>query len=112
MPEWSHRAPFHRPRRAAETAGGCAETGDTTSTQPRRFFGSIPLDPDRAGLQVARIAEEILFELTRSDGADVKLTLEIEGRSPEGYSSDTVDVVRSNIRDLKFDPEKVGFEEE
>lgn len=99
-----------------ETAGTGEEnrrgSAGETNRQPRRFFGSIPLDPDRAGLQVAKIAEELLFELTRSDGAQVKLTLEIEGSAPKGYPSDTVDVVRSNIRDLKLDREKVGFEQE
>lgn len=39
-------------------------TTGTTQKRPRRFFGSITLDPDKAGLQVAKIAEEILFELT------------------------------------------------
>lgn len=86
--------------------------GEAGPRRPRRFFGSIPLDPDKAGLQVAKIAEEILFELTRADGAAVKLTLEIEASSPAGYPDDVVDVVRSNIRDLKIDAGDVGFEDE
>jgi hypothetical protein len=87
-------------------------TIDTTEKRPRRFFGSITLDPDKAGLQVAKIAEEILFELTRGSGATLKLTLEIEGSMANGYPDDVVDVVRSNIRDLKLDTGDVGFEEE
>lgn len=39
------------------------EPGDTKARKPRRFYGSISLDPNKAGLQVAKIAEEILFEL-------------------------------------------------
>jgi len=53
-------------------------SGEQIRRGPKRFFGSITLDPDRAGLQVAKIAEEILLELTRQNGAGLKLTLEIE----------------------------------
>lgn len=96
------------------TATGTDEQPDTGAAavgKLRRFFGSIPLDPDKAGLQVAKIAEEILFELSRADGATVTLTLEIEASSPVGYPEDIVDVVRSNVRDLKLDTADVGFEE-
>jgi hypothetical protein len=93
---------------------GSDEQAEFTKTQkrPRRFFGSVTLDPDKAGLQVAKIAEEILFELTRANGATLKLTLEIEGSMASGYSDDVINVVRSNIRDLKLDTSAVGFEEE
>jgi hypothetical protein len=83
----------------------------TTEKRPRRFFGSITLDPDKAGPQVAKIAEEILFELTRANGATLKLTLKIEGSMANGYPNDVVDVVRSNIRDLKLDIGDVRCEE-
>ncbi|MEQ8354149.1 MAG: DUF499 domain-containing protein [Kiloniellaceae bacterium] len=92
--------------------GGEPTPGGGGSKQPRRFFGSIPLDPDKAGLQVAKIAEEILFELERPGGATLKLTLEIEASASGGYPEDVVDVVRSNLRDLKIKPEDAGFEEE
>jgi predicted AAA+ superfamily ATPase len=99
---------------AGRRAGDSAQpaTGDSIKRLPRRFVGSITLDPDRAGLQVAKIAEEILFELTRSNSSTLKLTLEIEASAATGYPDDVVDVVRSNIRDLKLDASKVGFEEE
>jgi hypothetical protein len=86
-------------------------TAQQIKRRPKRFFGSITLDPDRAGLQVAKIAEEILFELTRADGS-LKLTLEIDASSARGYPDDVVDVVRSNIRDLKINPGEAGFEDE
>jgi hypothetical protein len=85
---------------------------DSAQKRPRRFFGSITLDPDKAGLQVAKIAEEILFELTRGSGATLKLTLEIDGSMLNGYPDDVVNVVRSNIRDLKLDASQLGFEED
>jgi Protein of unknown function (DUF499)/Swt1-like HEPN len=86
--------------------------GPGDQRRPKRFFGSITLDPDKAGLQVAKIAEEILFELGRPKGAKLILTLEIEGSAADGYPDDIIDVVRSNIRDLKLDVNTIGFEEE
>jgi len=95
-------------------SGGVSQpqSGEAKGRRPRRFFGSIPLDPDRAGLQVAKISEEILFELSRPNGARLRVTLEIDAWTPEGYPDDVVEVVRANIRDLKLDAESVGFEEE
>ncbi len=93
-------------------AGGEERSPEDGTRQPRRFYGSIPLDPDKAGLQVAKIAEEILFELGRPPGATLHLTLEVEASAPDGYPDDVVDVVRANIHDLKLDPGKLGFEDE
>jgi len=97
---------------AKPIGGERSELGDTSSRTPRRFYGSISLDPDKAGLQVAKIAEEILFELGRPYGANLRLVLEVEASAPEGYPDDVVDVVRANIRDLKLDASKVGFEDQ
>ena len=98
------------PRGKAD-GNGQPETTGTTEKRLRRFFGSITLDPDKAGLQVAKIAEEILLS-DSSNGATLKLSLEIEGSMATGYPDDVVDVVRSNIRDLKLEFSEVGFEEE
>jgi hypothetical protein len=95
-----------------QISGAAPGSVDGGQRRPRRFFGSITLNPDNPGLQVAKIAEEILFELTRPRGAELRLTLEIEGSADDGYPDDVVDVVRSNLRDLKIDMGEVGFEEE
>ncbi|WP_417729060.1 DUF499 domain-containing protein [Roseovarius sp.] len=99
-------------RRDLPGGGTPASAGEKTSRQPKRFYGSITLDPDRAGLQVAAIAKEILFELGRPEGSLLKITLEIEATAAAGYPDDVVGVVKSNLRDLKINPSDVGFEEE
>jgi predicted AAA+ superfamily ATPase len=97
----------------AETPAGNRQSGtESGQKKPKRFYGSVTLDPDKAGLQVAAIAKEILFELTRPAGSTLKITLEIEGSSSAGYPQDVVDVIRANLRDLKLDVSDVGFEEE
>jgi hypothetical protein len=50
-------------------------------------------------------------ELTRSPGAKVKLTLEIEAEAPSGFNDADVGVVRDDTKQLKFSAEATGFEE-
>ena len=79
---------------------------------PKKFFATIAIDPERAGLEVARIMDGLLVELTRTGGSSLSLTLELEGTAPEqGYPEDVVDTVKANARDLKLDDESFGFEE-
>ncbi len=74
----------------AKNLGGGSSAGDSRSgtasgqQPPKRFYGSVTLDPDKAGLQVAAIAKEILFELTRPAGSVLKITRESEGSSSTG----------------------------
>ena len=82
-----------------------------TEPQPGRFFANITVEPERAGLEVARIMDGLLVELTRSPGSAVKMTLEIEGTAKGlGYPKDVVDTVKANARDLRLDEESFGFE--
>ena len=84
---------------------------ERTEAPPTRFFASIPVEPDRAGLVVARIMDALLVELTRSPGSNVRVTLDLEGYAEEsGYPKDVVDIVKANARDLKIDKQTFGFE--
>ena len=81
--------------------------------RPKRFFASLKLDPERAGLDVARIMDGLLVELTRAPGAGIELTLEIAGTAGDaGYPPDVVDTVTANARDLKLDEDGLGFEKD
>ena len=98
---------------AGKKAGVQGKQPAETKPHPKRFYASLPIKSDRAGLEVARIMDGLLVELTRTDGSDLKLTLEIEGTSTrEGYPKDVVDTVKANARDLKLDSESFGFEED
>ena len=46
------------------------------------------------------------MELQRTQGAKVKLTLEIEAEASEGFAIAEVGVVRDNARQLKFNPDR------
>lgn len=68
----------------------------------------MTIDPDRAGRDVGRIAEEVLQHITTLPRADVKLTLEIEARAPDGVPDDVQRIVTENCQTLRF--AKQGFE--
>jgi hypothetical protein len=77
---------------------------------PRRFHGSVALDPTRVGRDAGRIADEIVSHLTGLMGSTVKVTLEIEADVPSGAPDQVVRTVTENCRTLKFASQ--GFEAE
>ncbi|MFQ3583229.1 MAG: AAA+ family ATPase, partial [Chloracidobacterium sp.] len=77
---------------------------------PRRFHGTVKLDPARVGRDAGRIAEEVIAHLTAQLGAEVTVTLEVEATLPHGAAEQLVRTVTENSRTLKFT--SCGFERE
>lgn len=102
----------------AEGVVGSASTSDSSgsSIRPndegspaspvilRRFHGSVQLDPTRVGRDAGRIAEEVIAHLAILPGANVKITLEIEGEFPSGVPDAIVRTVLENSKTLRFNP--------
>ena len=84
------------------------EPGPKPPVLPKRFFGSVEINPDRLGKEAGRIPEEVLQHLTTIKGAEVKVTLEIEANIPSGVAENTQRIVSENCQTLKFD--RQGFE--
>jgi len=78
--------------------------------KPKRFHGSVKLDPARVGRDAGRIADEVISHLAGLVGANVRVILEIEAEVPDGVSETVVRTVTENSRTLKFDSQ--GFEKE
>lgn len=79
-------------------------------TGPKRYHGTVRLDPARAGRDASRVAEELIAHLVGLDGARVMVSLEIEAEIPAGAPENVVRIVTENGRVLSF--ESQGFEEE
>ena len=77
---------------------------------PRRFHGTVSLDPMRAGRDASRIADEVIAHLIGLVGTTVKVTLEIDAEIPNGATDNVVRTVTENSRTLKFTSH--GFEKE
>jgi len=84
----------------AEARGGAPEAA--AAPRPRRFHGTVRLDPARVGRDASRIADEVIAHLGGQVGAEVTVTLEIEATLPDGASDQIVRTVTENSRTLKF----------
>jgi len=78
--------------------------------KPKRFHGTVSLDPARAGRDASKIADEVISHLNGLVGSTVKVTLEIEADVPCGVPDTVVRTVTENSRTLKFSSQ--GFEKE
>jgi hypothetical protein len=90
-------------------ATGAAPGGAAAQT-PRRFHGTVQLDPARVGRDASRIADEVIAHLSALVGAKVTVTLEVEAEMPSGAPDHVVRTVTENSRTLKFNSQ--GFEAE
>ena len=93
-----------------DTSGGSAPEVPTAKAPPRRFHGTVQLDPARVGRDASRIADEVIAHLAGQVGADVTVTLEIAAVVPGGVSERVVRTITENSNTLKF--EQHGFERE
>lgn len=105
------RSPAAGPSGTPSGATGPAGAGAAAGTPlPRRFHGTVQLDPTRVGRDASRIADEVISHLVRLMDSKVEVTLEIEAEIPNGTPDNVVRTVTENSRALKFTSQ--GFEEE
>jgi hypothetical protein len=67
----------------------------------------VTIDPNRAGRDIGRIAEEVQH-LTTLERANVRIILDVQADAPEGVPDDVQRVVAENCQTLKFTSH--GFE--
>jgi hypothetical protein len=77
---------------------------------PKRFHGTVTLDPTRVGRDAGRIADEVIAHLAGLVGCNVTVTLEIDAEVAAGAPEHVVRTVTENCRTLKFGSH--GFEKE
>ena len=88
---------------AADPAGG-PEPGPVPPgpARPTRYWGRVTLDSLRWTRTAADIADAIVNQLARADGATVEITIEVEGNAPAGFDEATQRTVTENAATLKF----------
>jgi hypothetical protein len=77
---------------------------------PKRFHGSVGLDPTRVGRDAGKIAEEVIAHLMGLMGAQVTVTLDVDAQMPSGAPDQVVRTVTENSKTLRFTSQ--GFEKE
>ena len=83
--------------------------GPTQPPKPKRYHGTVILDPSRVGRDAGRIADEVVTHLVGLMGSKVSVTLEIQAEIPAGAPDNVVRTVTENSRTLKFGSNS-GFE--
>jgi hypothetical protein len=95
--------------------GGGGEIKEETDSPPpvapkkRRFFMSADIDSTRINRDVQKHVEEIIQNLTSVDGAKVKISLEVEAKTDDGFTQETVRTISENCQTLGV--RDSGFEE-
>ena len=79
-----------------EGAGTGTAPAPTQAAKFKRFYGTVNLDPIRAGRDAQQVIAEIVQHLTSLPGADVKITMDIEAKVSDGVPADIVRIVTEN----------------
>ncbi len=81
-----------------------APAGGVPTNSPRRqFYGTVTLDPIKAKMDFATIMDEIVQQFTSKLGVDVKIAIEIQAQSKEGFDESLQRIIKENCNVLKFD---------
>ncbi|MFZ5368424.1 MAG: Swt1 family HEPN domain-containing protein [Spirochaetota bacterium] len=113
--ETEYKQPVTEPQLpATPNEGAHTEVADqplkVISNRPKRFHGTVELDPERVGRDAGIIADEVISHLVGRKGAHVTVTLEIQAEIPDGADENLIRIVTENARTLKFKTQ--GFERE
>lgn len=96
------------------TGGGDDEGGGTpppppppppglTRTAPSRYYASFEVPEDRPSGRIKEVLDEVVANLRRQSGVTVRVSLEIEAETSDGFDESTVRTVRENGDVLKLD---------
>jgi len=89
-------------------AGGAPKGGQTPVSPPaggqkkKRFYGTIALDPAKAKMQFANIADEVVQHFNMRPDAEVTISIEIRAETRSGFDEGIQRTVRENCKELKF----------
>ena len=95
---------------SGQATGAGTGTARTQAAAPKRFYGTVNLDPIRAGRDAQQVITEVVQHLTGLPSANVEVTIEIQAKVSDGVPEDVVRTVTENCRTLRFTSQ--GFEEE
>lgn len=91
-----------------EPPGSEAESAPVIAKKTR-FFASKRVSTDRYAVDFKHIGDELIAQLAAAPGASVRVTVEIEATTLDGFEESTIRVVSENAKTLKF--EQSDFEE-
>ncbi len=87
-------------------AVGLGERLPNTRTKPKRFIGVVQLDSLRGLAKAGQVFESVVHELDRTPGTKLRITLEVQAESADGFPEDVEAVVTDNAGTLGFTDKK------
>jgi len=96
--------PADTPSSAGGPTSGGAKPSPAMSSPKRacRFYGAIELDPVLAKKQFSDIVDEVLLQFTSRPGVRVKIVVDIQADSNEGFEDSVQRAVKENCNVLRF----------
>ena len=76
----------------------------------KQFYGTISLDPVKAKMDFATIMDEVIQHFTAKLGVDVRISVEIQANSQDGFNESMQRTIEENCNVLKFN--SAEFEDE
>ena len=99
----------HQPGETTTVTPPCPQP-PRESNNPKRFFGSVELDPVRCKRDFDQVTEAVLQHLISYAGTEITIRIEVEARAADGFSENVRRTVTENCNTLKFETNE--FEEQ
>lgn len=80
-----------------------SEPADGGPPAKRRFFATKELSTERPAADFKSVTDEILAPLNAASPASLRIRIEIEATSAEGFEASTIRTVSENVNTLKFE---------
>jgi len=78
-----------------------AESGSKAVVK-NKFYGTIDLDPVRAKMDFSTLVDEVVQQFTAKLGVDVKISIEIQAKSRDGFDESLQRTIKENCNVLRF----------
>ena len=84
--------------------------GTQTPSRPKRFYGSVNLNPVRASRDAQNVINEVVQHIASRSDVDVTVTVDIQATFGDGVPEDLERILTENCRTLRFTSQE--FEDE
>nr|WP_300311458.1 DUF499 domain-containing protein [Halomonas sp.] len=83
-------------------AGGSADQTEVANAIKKHFYGNVDLNPLKAKMDFATLVDEVVEQFTLRSGVEVKISVEIEATSADGFDEALQRTIKENCNVLKF----------
>ena len=84
--------------------------GTPTPSRPKRFYGSVELNPVRASRDAQNVINEVVQHIASRSDVDVTVTIEVQATFGDGVPEDLERILTENCHTLGFNAQE--FEDE